>query len=118
MGKFLTSFKFAWNGVLFLFRSQRNAKVQLGVAVLVCAAGFLFGISQLEWVAVLLCIALVLAAEGINTAIESLADALHPEEHPLVGRAKDAAAGAVLLCAIGAAVVALIVFLPYLNIRL
>ena len=80
-------------------------------------AGFVFGVEALEWCALVLCIALVFAAEGMNTAIESLADAVHPDQHPLVGRAKDVAAGAVLLCAIGSAVVGAIIFLPYLGLN-
>ena len=89
MGKFLTSLKFAWRGVPALFGSQRNAKIQLAIAVLVIVAGFVFSIGRLVWCAVVLCIALVFAAEGVNTAIETLADAVHPDQHPLVGRAKD-----------------------------
>ena len=118
MSKFLTGFKFAWNGVRYLFRSQLNARVHLVVALLVIVAGFVLGIKQLEWCAIVLCIALVLAAEGVNTAIEALADAIHPDQHPLVGKAKDVAAGAVLLCAIASAIVGAIIFLPYLGIRL
>lgn len=118
MGKFLTSLKFAWRGVPALFGSQRNAKIQLAIAVLVIVAGFVFSIGRLEWCAVVLCIALVFAAEGVNTAIETLADAVHPDQHPLVGRAKDIAAGAVLICAFGAALVGAIIFLPYLGVRL
>ena len=118
MQKFLTGFKFAASGLVYLFRTQLNAKVHLAIAAAVVVAGFLFGISQLEWCLIVLCIATVLAAEAINTAIESLADALHPDKHPLVGTAKDVAAGAVLICAIGAFIVGAIIFLPYLNIRL
>jgi len=117
MLKFLTGFEFAWRGVSHVFRTQRNARVQLAVGILVAIAGFVFGISQSEWIAILLCVTIVLAAEAINTALECLADAVHPGRHPLVGKAKDAAAGAVLLCAIGAALVGLIIFLPYLGIR-
>ncbi|MFT4549541.1 MAG: diacylglycerol kinase (ATP) [Verrucomicrobiales bacterium] len=118
MSKFLTGFKFAWAGVRYLFRSQRNAKVHLAVAIGVIAAGCLFGISQIEWCLIVLCIALVFAAEGVNTAIESLADAVHPGQNPLVGKAKDVAAGAVLLCAIAAAIVGAVIFLPRMGIGL
>lgn len=117
MIKFLTGFKFAWSGVVHLFSTQLNARVQLAVGILVVIAGFVFGISQSEWIAILLCITTVLAAEAINTALECLADAVHPEQHPLVGKAKDAAAAAVLICATAAALVGLIIFLPYLGIR-
>ena len=72
----------------------------------------------MEWIAVSLSIGIVLGAEGFNTALESLADAVHPEQHPLVGRAKDAAAGAVLLAAIAAIVVGILVFLPKLILWL
>jgi diacylglycerol kinase (ATP) len=118
MGKFLTSFKFAWRGILAHFGSQTNARVQLGIAVLVIICGLLFGIRRLEWCAIVLCISLVFAAEALNTAIEALADALHPDQHPLVGKAKDVAAGAVLFCVIGAVIVGVIIFSPYLGIGL
>ena len=118
MRKFLTSFKYAWRGICAHFGSQANAKVQLGVAMLVVVAGFACGVRALEWCVLLLCIAMVFAAEGLNTAIESLADAVHPERDPLIARAKDVAAGAVLICAIGDALVGAIIFLPNLGLRL
>jgi diacylglycerol kinase (ATP) len=118
MGKFLTSFKFAWRGICAHFSTQANARVQLAVAVLVVAAGFTLGVAALEWCALILCIMIVFAAEGLNTAIESLADAVHPDRDPLIARAKDVAAGAVLICALGAAVVGVIIFLPYVKLRL
>ena len=117
MGKFLTSLKFALSGVALLFGSQRNARIQLLIAALVVIAGFAFELTRLEWVATLLCIGLVFAAECFNTAIEQLADALHPDQHPKIGKAKDLAAGAVLIVAIAAAVVGAIIFLPHMNIR-
>ena len=117
MSKFLTGFKFACDGARYLFRSQLNARVHLAIALAVVLAGFLFGITATEWCLIVLCIALVFAAEALNTAIEALADATHPEQHPLIGRAKDVAAAAVLICATGSAVIGAIIFLPYLNIR-
>ncbi len=74
--------------------------------------GALLSISRAEWCAVMLTIAGVLAAEAFNTAIETLADAVHPELDPLVGHAKDLAAAGVLLMSLGAAVVGLIIFVP------
>ena len=68
----------------------------------------------MEWVAISICIALVLALEALNTALEYLTDLVSPEYHPLAGKAKDAAAAAVLLVALGAIVVGLIVFIPHL----
>ena len=104
----------ALRGAGFVLRTQTSARIQLVVAAAVVGAGFWFRIDRLEWLAVVGAIGAVLAAEAFNTALESLADAVHPERHPLVGRAKDCAAGAVLLTAIAAMVVGLIVFLPRL----
>jgi diacylglycerol kinase (ATP) len=80
--------------------------------VVVLVAGWFFEISRLEWCAVLAAIGLVLTAEGINTAIEAVVDLASPEQHLLAGRAKDVAAGAVLIAAVVAAVIGLLVFGP------
>ena len=84
----------------------------LAAAALAVLAGLFFDISALEWVAVSLCIALVLALEALNTALEYLTDLVSPEHHPLAGKAKDAAAAAVLIGAAGAAITGFIIFLP------
>lgn len=109
---FTKSLSHALRGLATLFRSQRNARIHLVIAIAVIGAGFLFKIYPGEWLAVVLCIALVLSMEAINTALELLADALHPDHHPLVGKAKDVAAGAVLLCALASVAVGAIIFLP------
>ena len=106
--------RWAIRGIGATFRTQVSARLQLVAAILVIGAGVFFRIDRLEWIAVSLCIGMVLAAEAFNTALEALADAVHPDRHPLVGRAKDAASGAVLLAAIAAATVGAIVFLPRL----
>lgn len=106
------SFRFAFQGVADLLRSQPNARIHLAAAVVVTAAGFFFRLSRLEWVAVAVCIALVLALEAVNTALEYLTDLASPDIHPLAGKAKDMAAAAVLIAAAGAATVGLIIFLP------
>ena len=108
----------ALRGVGFVLGTQTSARIQLAVAGFVIAAGCFFEIDRMEWIAVSLAIGAVLAAEAFNTALESLADAVHPERHPLVGRAKDCAAGAVLLAAIAAIVVGILVFLPKLILWL
>jgi diacylglycerol kinase len=112
--KRLNSFRYAFSGIMDLFRSQPNAHIHLFAAAGVIAAGFYFQISMQEWGLVALAITGVLAAEAFNTAIEHLTDLVSPNLHPLAGKAKDAAAGAVLLTAIGAAVVGCLVFLPKL----
>jgi diacylglycerol kinase len=89
-------------------------RLHVAAAILAIAAGCFFQISAAEWIAVSLCIGLVMSLECLNTAVERLADRMSPEEHPLIRQAKDAAAAAVLLAAITAAVVGCLVFLPKL----
>ncbi len=83
-------------------------------AVAVVVAGFFFGITRVEWCLLAGCIGLVIMAEVFNTAIETLTNLVSPEWHPLAGKAKDLAAGAVLMAAATAAVIGAIIFLPYL----
>lgn len=110
--KRLNSFRYAFAGIADLIASQPNAKLHLAAAVAAIAAGFFFNIDRTEWCLVVFAIASVLAAEAFNTAIEHLTDLVSPGHHPLAGKAKDVAAAAVLLTAIGAAVVGVVVFLP------
>lgn len=106
------SFRYAFRGIRMLVCGEHNARIHCVVALLVVMAGFLFGISPMEWVAIAICIGGVLMAEAFNSAIEAVCDKVSPGHDPLVGRAKDMAAGAVLLFVIAAVVVGLIVFLP------
>ena len=76
------------------------------------AAGLFFSVSTIEWCLLILAIAMVLCAEGMNTAIEFLTDLASPNFHELAGKTKDVAAGAVLISAIGAAIIGFIIFLP------
>ena len=78
-------------------------------------AGFLLEITRIDWMIVILCIGVVIAAELFNTAIEKLVDLVSPQQHPVAGQVKDIAAGAVLVCAATAAIIGLIVFIPYLT---
>lgn len=99
-------------GLRAVFVTQANAKVHAAATVVVVAAGFFFALSAGEWALVVLAIALVWTAEAVNTAVESVVDLASPDLHPLAGRAKDAAAGAVLVAAIGAAIIGACVFGP------
>jgi diacylglycerol kinase len=110
--KRLNSFRYAFAGLADLLRTQPNARIHLLASLLVLAAGFYFEISTAEWCAALLAIAIVFSAEAFNTAIEYLTNLVSPGYHPLAGKAKDVAAAAVLIAAIGAAAVGLIIFLP------
>lgn len=106
------SFVFAFQGVWSLLGREHNAWLHLGAALAAAGMGWWLGISRVDWCLVILAIGSVLAAEAFNTAIESLADALAPGRHPLVGRAKDLAAAGVLLTSAGAAGVGLLVYGP------
>ncbi len=108
----IRSFGYAINGIFFLFRTQANAQIHLLAVVLITALGLWLGLSGTEWCLITLCMGLVIALEAVNTAIEQVVDLASPEHHPLAGKAKDVAAGAVLLSVIFCAVVWGIIFLP------
>jgi len=111
----LQSFAYALQGVAVLVRTQPNALIHLLATILVCVAGWYIGLSRAEWLWIVVAIVLVWSAEAFNTALEQLADALHPERHPGIGRAKDVAAAAVLISALGAAAIGVLVFMPHLS---
>ncbi|MDR1154083.1 MAG: diacylglycerol kinase family protein [Bacteroidales bacterium] len=106
------SFRYAFNGLKLLIKEEHNARIHAFVALCVLIAGWGFGISRNEWIAVILCIGMVIALELINSAIERMADFVSPEKRPEIKKIKDLSAGAVLTGAIAAATVGLIVFLP------
>ena len=111
--KRLKSFGFAFNGIRELLRSQPNARIHLGFTLVVATAGFYLGLSRSEWSLVVIAMMLVWLAEAMNTALEFLADAAAPEQHPLVAKAKDVAAGSVLIAAVGAVIIGLLVLGPH-----
>lgn len=88
-------------------------RVHLFAAIVVIAVGFYFNISATEWCIVVICIGMVMSAEIFNSALELLTDLVKPEQHPIAGKVKDAAAGAVLLTALAAAVAGILVFWKY-----
>lgn len=106
------AFRCAGAGIRYAFTTQRNLKIHLGFAIAAIVLAFLLGVSEAGWLAIVLCITIVMALEVVNTAIESVVDMTSPEWHDLAMRAKDCAAGAVYLAAIGSLVVAAIVYLP------
>lgn len=113
--KQLRSFGYAWKGIRCCVGKEQNLSFHLIATVLVVIAGWQLDITRTEWAILLLCIGMVIAAELFNTAIEKLVDLVSPEQHPLAGQVKDIAAGAVLVCAATAAMVGLIIFVPYLT---
>ena len=113
-GRLWRSFGYAFRGVKAMLVLQANARLHALATVVVIALGIILGLARWEWCAVIGAIGLVWAAEGVNSALESLTDLVSPGEHPLAGRAKDIAAGAVLCAAGAAAVIGFIVFFPHL----
>jgi diacylglycerol kinase (ATP) len=109
----LRSFVYAGRGVRTMLASQHNAWIHAAATAIVIASGFVCDVTRDDWCVLVLAIVVVWMAEALNTAFESLCDVASPEFHPLVEKAKDVAAGAVLVSAIGAAVVGILVFAPY-----
>lgn len=113
--RFFKSFVFAGKGIAYAFRTQPNFRFEMFSAVAVVAAGWYFRITPAEWIICLVCIASVLFAELVNTSLETLTDLISPEYNPLAGKAKDLSAAAVLVTAVLAAVIGLIIFVPYIR---
>ncbi len=106
------SFSFAIAGVVHLFRTQPNARIELAVGVAAVAMAAWLGISRVEWAVLILTIAAVLILEGLNTAIEAAVDLASPEIHPKAKIAKDVAAGMVLIASIASVGVGLAILGP------
>jgi diacylglycerol kinase (ATP) len=109
----LRSFRHAFRGIDWL-ASEPNARIHAVAALCALAVSAVVRLSAPEWALIVLAIALVFATEALNTALERLADAAVPNEHPLIAAAKDLGAGAVLLASLGAAVVGVLVLGPHL----
>lgn len=109
---FWQSLHVAFQGLLHVLRTERNARIEGVVGLAVVLAGLIFQISRIEWILLVVLICLVLALEMINTAIEATVDLAMPEWHALAKIAKDSAAGAVLLVTGGSVVVGVLIFGP------
>ncbi len=107
------AFRYAFAGIRILL-GQRNTHIHLFIAIVVVLCGLLWRLTGTEWLALTLTITVVLALEAVNTALEAVVDLASPQFHPLAKQAKDVGAAAVLVGALGAAVVALIIFGPRL----
>lgn len=112
--KLYKSFGYAFEGIGNTILHERNMQIHCTVTVLVVIFGFILKISLLEWFVCLLLFALVLSLELVNTALEAVVDLVTTEKKPLAKKAKDAAAGAVLMSAIIAAILGGIIFFPKL----
>lgn len=109
---FFKSFGYAARGIASTFRVGFNFKVMLVLAFCAIALGLFFAISPVEWAIIFICIGLVLGGECMNTALEAAVDLISPDYSELAGRAKDCAAGCVLLFSLASLVVALFIFIP------
>jgi undecaprenol kinase/diacylglycerol kinase (ATP) len=114
MRKFILGFKYAFNGIKYAVLTQLNFKFHMIAALLIVGAGIYYNLKATEWLWISVAIALVMAAELFNTALEVLVDLVSPNVHPKAGIVKDLASGAVLLIAILAAIIGVSIFLPYI----
>lgn len=115
--KRILSFKYAWKGFVSLVTYEHNSLIHIFFSLAAIACCIIFNVALWEWCVVLLCIGLVIATEALNSAIEALADRIDSNFDPLIGRAKDLGAFAVLFFAIVSVAVGLIIFLPkFINL--
>lgn len=108
----IKSVGFAVKGAFKLVTTEHSVMVQFSIMILMIFAGFYFHISREEWMLQILAFGLVLAIEGLNTAVEKIADFIHPEFHNKIGFIKDIAAGAVLFAAFSAIAVGALIYVP------
>lgn len=106
------SMGFAFKGAIKLITTEHSVMVQSSIGVLMVIAGFYYKISHEEWLIQTLAIGLVLGIEGLNTAVEKIADFIHPEFHEKIGFIKDIAAGAVFFAAMTAITIGCIIYIP------
>jgi diacylglycerol kinase (ATP) len=112
------SFSFALEGIMVFFRTQHNAWMHVLASLVVIAAGLWLDVSWQSWCWLVACMAMVFVAEMLNTAIEFLCDHVSPEIHPSIKKVKDLSAAAVLFAAIAAVIIGILVFWPYVMIRI
>lgn len=108
----LKSIGFAFRGAIKLITTEHSVMVQSSLAVIMIIAGFVFHISRQEWMMQILAFGLVLGIESMNTAVEKIADFIHPEFHDRIGFIKDIAAGAVMFAALAAVAIGLLIYVP------
>lgn len=118
MKKIINSFKYALQGFVQAFKSEKNMKIHTIITMLVIIVAIILKISFIEWLICIVLISMVIAAELFNTAIETTVDLAMPEKNEKAKIAKDVSASAVLILAIGAAIIGLIIFLPKITASL
>ena len=114
--RFLRSIGYAWQGIKYCFRSERNFRIELIIAFITLLFAIMLRIDSGEWLAILFCSSLVLSLEIINTAIEKLSNVVVASIHPIIKVVKDMAAGAVFLVSVVSIIVACIIFVPRIEL--
>ena len=112
----IKSFGFAFSGIFRVLKEERNIKIHLTAAIFVLVLAFYLNINRLDWLILLLTITIVISLELVNSAIEAVVDLASPNRHPLAKKAKDVAAGAVLVAAIVSVIIGILLFFPYFTI--
>ncbi|GGI11094.1 diacylglycerol kinase family protein [Gottfriedia solisilvae] len=112
----LNSFGYAINGIIRVIKEERNIKIHLCATLIVIALASYFHFSRNDWMVLLIIITIVISLELVNSAVEAVVDLASPEIHPLAKKAKDVAAGAVLVAAIVSVIIGFLLFLPYFTI--
>lgn len=113
--KLANSFKYAFQGLISSFKTERNMKIHILIMLLVIIAGIILKISTMDWIICAILFGIVISAELFNTAIETIVDMITPFRDPKAKLAKDISAGAVLVLAITSIIVGLIIFIPKIQ---
>lgn len=114
LGKRIKGGGYAIKGAWILIKTEPSIQVQVAISIIMTIVGFYFDLTRTEWMFQIFAIGLVLSTEGLNSAIEGIADFVHPDFHTKIGYIKDVAAGAVLFAALTAIIIAAIIYIPYL----
>ncbi len=105
----------AFEGLYIFFKNERNGQIQLSIALAIIIAGFYFCISNNEWLLILLCIAMVISLEMMNSTLEKLSDMVEPNFNPSIKTIKDMAAAAVLWAALISVIIGATIFFPKIK---
>ena len=108
----LKSVTFAYKGAFKLITTEHSIMVQFSIGIIMTIAGFYFNITATEWLFQTFAIGLIMSIEGLNTAVEKIADFIHPNFHERIGFIKDIAAGSVFFAAVTAIIIGLIIYVP------
>lgn len=115
--KIINSFKYAIEGFISSFKTERNMKIHVLAMIIVIILGFILKLTKIEWCICIILVVLVISAELFNTAIETIVDMISPEKNEKAKLAKDISAAAVLILAIGAVIVGILIFLPKILMK-